>query len=237
MLVLPNAWDAASARAVEAAGFAAVATSSGAIARMLGRPDGEAMTPDEAFAAVAVVARSVGVPVTADMESGYGLHATEFVDRLLEAGAVGCNYEDTDHRAGGKTLVPTGVQAGRLLAVKEAGRDAGVDIVVNARVDTFVRRVKLPLDEALARGRRYVEAGVDCVYPITAWAESDVRALVEGIAAPVNIMYRPNQLTLSALDALGVRRVSMGSGLHTIAMERVQQSLTALAAHDEAVWS
>ena len=238
MLVLPNAWDAASARAVEEAGFPAVATSSGAVARMLGRRDGEVMTPDEAFGAVAVVARGVSVPVTADMESGYGLSAAEFVERLLDAGAVGCNYEDTDHPGGSRSLVPVDVQADRLAALKEAGRNAGVDIVVNARVDTFVRGVEAPLEEGLARGRRYVEAGADCVYPITASTEGDIRALVAGIDAPVNVMLRPDSLPLSVLRSLGVARVSLASGLHRLAMERVGAALSALATgQDAAVWS
>ncbi|MDQ1373230.1 MAG: hypothetical protein QOJ09_568, partial [Actinomycetota bacterium] len=228
----------ASAPAVEQAGFPAVATSSGAIARMLGSADGEVMTPDEAFAAVAVVARSVSVPVTADMEGGYGLPPAEFVDRLLGAGAVGCNYEDTDHSGDGRALVPVEVQAGRLAAVKEAGRAAGVDLVLNARVDTFVRHVDSPVVEALARGRHYVEAGADCVYPILASGEDDVRTLVTELGSPVNVMYRPGESTLSTLRSLGVRRVSMGSGLHRIAMDRAGAALSALAAGDDAaVWS
>lgn len=228
VLVLPNAWDGASARAVEAAGFTAVATSSGAVARMLGREDGETMSPDEAFAAVEVIARSVSVPVTADMEAGYGLSADEFVTRLLEAGAVGCNLEDTDHQAGGGSLVPIEEQVARVAEVKEAGRAAGVDIVLNARVDTFVRRVAAPVDEGVERGRRYAEAGADCVYPILAMAEDDIRTLVTAVPAPVNVMLRPGSLPLSELAALGVRRVSMGSGLHTVAMDAVTSRLTEL---------
>jgi 2-methylisocitrate lyase-like PEP mutase family enzyme len=227
-LVLPNAWDGASARAVEQAGFAAVATSSGAVARMLGREDGEAMTSDEAFAAVAVVARSVSVPVTADMEAGYGLDGADFVERLLSAGAVGCNYEDTDHSAADALLVPVEVQAARLAAIKEAGHAAGVDIVLNARVDTFLHRVAEPLDEALARARRYVEAGADCVYPILAQDPEDIRALVAGIPAPVNVMLRPGSPSLAELQELGVRRVSMGSGLHRAAMDAVASALAGL---------
>ena len=238
LLVVPNAWDGASALAVEQAGFPAVATSSAAVARMLGRADGEAMSPDEAFGAVAAVARSVSVPVTADLESGYGLGPDEFVGRLLGAGAVGCNYEDTDHAAGGRTLVPVDVQAARLAAVKDAGRAAGVDVVLNARVDTFVRRVDDPVEEAVARAERYLEAGADCVYPILASTEADIRALVTRIHGPVNVMLRPDAPPLASLRSLGVRRVSMGSGLHGLAMARVASALAALASGDDAaVWS
>ena len=134
-LVLPNAWDAASARAVQAAGFPAVATASAAIAASLGYEDGEQMPVDELFAAVARIARSVEVPVTADIESGYGCPPEELVARLLAAGAVGCNLEDTDHRAGG--LIDASRQADRLAAFREAALKSGVSIVLNARVDVY----------------------------------------------------------------------------------------------------
>lgn len=229
MLVLPNAWDGESARAVEKGGFPVVATSSGAVARMLGRSDGEAMTPDEAFGAVAIVARSVTVPVTADMEAGYGLPADEFVARLLEAGAVGCNYEDTDHIGGGTTLVDAETQAGRLAAIKDAGRRAGVDIVLNARIDTFIRpAVADPLGEALRRGRLYRDAGADCLYPIGAHDEADIRRLVAEMDRPVNVIIRPDSPSLTRLQELGVARTSLGSGLHRVAMERVRQELATL---------
>ena len=110
MLVLPNVWDAASAKIVAEAGFPVVATASAAISAMLGYPDGEGAPWQEMFAAAGRVARAVSVPVTVDAEAGYGMEPRELVDRLLEIGAVGCNLEDTDHRAGG--LVDAGVHAG-----------------------------------------------------------------------------------------------------------------------------
>jgi 2-methylisocitrate lyase-like PEP mutase family enzyme len=224
MLVLPNAWDAQSARIVEEAGFPAVATSSGAVARMLGRADGEEMTPDEAFAGVAAVARSVSIPVSADLEGGYGLDADEFVGRLLEAGAVGCNVEDTDHAGGGTGLVDAAAQADRLAAIKEACRRAGVDVVLNARVDTFARGTEAPLEEALARGRRYLAAGADCIYPITASDEGDIAAMVEALGT-INVMQRPGAPSLARLRKLRVARVTFGSGLHRVAMEAFRAAL------------
>jgi 2-methylisocitrate lyase-like PEP mutase family enzyme len=134
-LVLPNAWDVASARLVEKAGFPVVATSSGAIAATLGYEDNNSMPVDEAFSVVARIARNVSVPVTADLEAGYHLSPMEFVARLLDAGAVGINVEDADHDAGG--LVPAEPHADWLRAVKDAAAERGVDIVINARLDVM----------------------------------------------------------------------------------------------------
>ena len=142
LLVLANAWDVPSARVVEAAGFPAVATSSHAVADLYDVPD-TGVLGDRAFEAVARIAGAVTVPVTADLEDGYGLAPDDFVGALLAAGAVGCNLEDTDHHAPRRRPRPrpVAVQAERLAAVKEAGREAGVDIVVNARIDCWVLRV------------------------------------------------------------------------------------------------
>jgi 2-methylisocitrate lyase-like PEP mutase family enzyme len=131
-LVLPNAWDVASARLVVKAGFPVVATSSGAIAATLGHQDDDSMPIGEAFGVVARIARNVPVPVTADLEAGYGVPPAELVNRLLDAGAVGCNLEDTDHHGGGG-LIDADAHVERLGAIRQAANDAGVDIVLNAR--------------------------------------------------------------------------------------------------------
>ncbi len=131
-LVLPNVWDAASAKIVAEAGFPVVATASAAISAMLGYPDGEGAPWQEMFAAAGRVARVVPVPVTVDAEAGYGMEPRELVDRLLEIGAVGCNLEDTDHRAGG--LVDADANAERLAAIRAAaGRRRGPDRHQRAR--------------------------------------------------------------------------------------------------------
>ncbi|MGW3801350.1 isocitrate lyase/PEP mutase family protein, partial [Streptomyces clavifer] len=162
-LVLPGPWDAASARAFEDAGFPALATPSAGVAASLGHEDGH--TPAaEMFAAVARITRAVSVPVSADVEGGYGLAAEELVERLLEAGAVGCNLEDS---AGG-VLLEARRQADRLAGVRAA---AGGRLFVNARVDTYIRGVPAGTDvvgETLVRARLYAAAGADCVYPIAA---------------------------------------------------------------------
>ncbi|MEV4458009.1 isocitrate lyase/phosphoenolpyruvate mutase family protein, partial [Microbispora sp. NPDC049633] len=152
-VVLPNAWDAASARAVEAAGFPAVATGSESVAASLGYEDGHDTPVDEMFAAVARITRVVAVPVTADVERGYGLRAAELVERLAAAGAVGCNLEDSDPATG--AMIDAAEQADFLAAVRAAAAEAGAGLVVNARVDTFIHGAGSPGDrlaEAIASG-------------------------------------------------------------------------------------
>jgi 2-methylisocitrate lyase-like PEP mutase family enzyme len=230
LLVLPNAWDAASAHAVCEAGFAAVATTSSGIAASLGYPDGEGPV-SEMLAAVARIARAATVPVSADLEAGYGLTATELVERLLAAGGVGLNLEDSDHRH--HRLVDPDRQAEYLAAIKQAGRAAGVDIVLNARVDTYLRSAEPagdPAEEAIRRGRRYLEAGADCIFPIGITTEADITALVARLAGPVNILLRPGVPSLSRLAELGVARVSLGGGLQRLAMTTLAEHLAALKA-------
>ncbi len=214
-LLLPNAWDAASAQVLETAGFPAIATSSSAVAASLGYRDGEAAPAAEMLAAVARIAAVTSVPVTADLEAGYGLPAAEIVERLLEAGAVGCNLEDSDNRAGG--LVDVERQAEWLAEVRAAAEVSGVGLVVNARVDVYLHQVGTPgqrLAEALRRARRYLEAGADCVFPIRVSDEESIGELVRDAGGPVNVLYQPGTPSLERLAELGVARISFGGGLH-----------------------
>jgi 2-methylisocitrate lyase-like PEP mutase family enzyme len=224
--VLPNAWDVASARLFERLGFPAVATASAAVAASLGYPDDDEMPADEAFAVVDRIASAVSVPVTADLEAGYGLPADELVERLLAASAVGLNIEDTDHRRGG--LVDPDLQAERVNAIDEAGRARAVEVVVNARVDVAIDgdgATSAALDEAAGRARLYLEAGADCVYPIHAVEERTIGSLVEAIDGPVNYLVRPGSPSLVRLAALGVARVSFGPGLQRVALGALERFL------------
>ncbi|MCQ4082333.1 isocitrate lyase/phosphoenolpyruvate mutase family protein [Streptomyces sp. RB6PN25] len=208
-LVLPNVWDAASARTVQAAGFPVIATGSAAVAPALGYPDGEAAPAAEVLGAVARIARAVDLPVTADMERGYGMRPAELVERLAAAGAVGCNLEDSHPPTG--ELIDADEQAEFLAAVRAAAIEAGTGLVINARVD-------LPADERedlVRRARLYAAAGADCVYPIRVGDPELIGALVKEIEAPVNVLFRPGSPPLSELAALGVARVSYGHGLHS----------------------
>ena len=222
-LVLPNVWDCASARVFADAGFAALATSSSAVAATLGYPDGQGTPAGEMLAAVARIARCVDVPVTADMEAGYGLAPAELAARLAEAGAAGCNLEDSDPGTG--ALAGPGRQAGYLAAVRAA---AGEALVINARVDVFVRPRPAGAGDAVAdaagRSRRYLAAGADCCYPILAPLAA-LPALVAGAGGPVNAMSRPGGPSVAELAAAGVARITFGGSLH----QRATGELAAVA--------
>lgn len=221
-LVLINAWDAASARSVEAAGAAAVATSSAAIAQAHGAPDdntaGEVM-----FDSVRTIAGQVAVPVTADLEGGYGLSGRDLVDALLHAGAVGCNIEDTDHVAGDRLLDPD-EHASYLAEIRSAATAAGVAVVLNARIDTIIRHPRrdpaATLAETVRRARLYVAAGADCVYPIGLNDPGIVKELVDTLGVPVNVNPSP---PLSALAAAGAARISTGAGTYRFMMADLER--------------
>lgn len=228
-LVLPNAWDAASARVVVECGFPVVATPSNGIAAMLGYPDGHGAPWQEMFAAAARVVRAVSVPVTVDAEGGYGLEPRELVDRLLEIGAVGCNLEDTDHDGGG--LIEADAHARWLAEVRSAADAAGVPIVINARVDAFLPSSGVAEGERLAevvrRGRLYREAGADCIYPIGVRGRSDLTAIVGELPGPVNGNVGP-EMDLAALRELGVARVSYGPRFYHAAIAGFREAIQAL---------
>jgi 2-methylisocitrate lyase-like PEP mutase family enzyme len=235
MLVLPNVWDAASAEIVAEAGFPVVATASNAIAAMLGYPDGEGAPWQDMFAAAGRIARAVSLPVTVDAEAGYGMQPRELVDRLLGIGAVGCNLEDTDHRAGG--LLDADAQAEWLAAVRSAADDAGVPVVINARVDTFLPTSGIHdadrVAEAVRRGRLYRDAGADCIYPIGVRDKGDVATLVAELPGPVN-GNTGDSLDLATLRELGVARVSYGPRFYRAALGRLKAGVQELLAQDVA---
>jgi 2-methylisocitrate lyase-like PEP mutase family enzyme len=233
MLVMANAWDAASARAFEAAGFPAVATTSGGVAATLGYQDHEDAPADEMFAAAARIARAIAVPLTADLEAGYRLPPALIAQRAIAVGAAGVNLEDSDHHAGG-VLVEAEQQAETLTAFKAAARAAGVDLVLNARVDVFIRRVGTPaeqLAEGIRRGKLYREAGADCLYPIGLADEALIAAFVQGVGCPVNINARRGGAPLSRLAALGVRRVTYATTLFRESLAMVEQMANELQAN------
>ncbi|WP_037907131.1 isocitrate lyase/PEP mutase family protein [Actinacidiphila yeochonensis] len=222
-LVLPGPWDAASARVFAEAGFPALATPSEGVSAALGYADGQHTPVEEMFAAVARVVRAVDVPVTADVEAGYGLPAKELAERLLEIGAAGCNLEDSDPAT--RRLRDPGEQADYLAAVREAAGDA---LVVNARIDTFLRGDRT-LAAAVARGRRYAEAGADCLYPITAPPEL-LADLAEATGLPVNALCRPGGPSPRELGGFGATRVTFGGGLHHQALDAVREMARGLLA-------
>lgn len=217
-LVLPNAWDPVSARVIAEAGYPAIATSSGAVARVLGYDDGQLTPPAEMFEAVARIARAVDVPVTADMEAGYGLDPKEFAERLLETGAVGCNLEDSIL----DELVDVQQQVDYLYAVRAA---AGADLVLNARIDDFIAGGTV--EDAIARGRAYRRAGADCVYPIMAPLDV-LQRLADDIGGPINAHAKPDGPTPSDLIAQGATRISYGTSLHNFTTDTLRNLLPQL---------
>jgi len=227
-LVLPNAWDAGSARALAALGFQAIATTSSGVSDSLGYADRQVTPVDEMFMAVARIARAVEVPVSADLEAGYGLAADELVDRLLDAGAVGMNIEDTDHATGSKAVVDADPHAEYLRSIKSAGRARDVDLFLNARVDVHLRQVgeaDIRTDEALRRGRLYIEAGADSLYPIFVNDDETLRPLLS-LGVPLNVLYTPDGPSLDHLRSLGVRRVTFGGHLQEAAMQSIETYLS-----------
>ncbi|MFD0331321.1 isocitrate lyase/phosphoenolpyruvate mutase family protein [Streptacidiphilus monticola] len=231
-LLLPNAWDAASARQVAAAGLPAVATSSAAVAESLGWADGEAAPAQVVLDALARIAAAVEVPVTADMERGYGLRPAELVERLAEAGAVGCNLEDS--LPGDGRLLDVEEQFDFLSAVRAAADAAGTGLVLNARIDTWLRPSDTTSEERLAqtvaRARRYREAGADCVYPILLADRGTIRRLVAEADVPVNIIAQGPAADLRSLADLGVARISFGAQLFRAQQARLAEELDRLAA-------
>ncbi len=232
-LVLPNAWDAASAKAVVAAGFPVVATTSGGVAAALGYEDHEGAPADEMLTAAARIGRSVDVPMTVDAEAGYGMEPPRLVAALKSVGAAGCNLEDTNHADG--TLRDPLQHAEWLRRVREAARAAEYALVVNARIDVFLsdRSGGAQADlvsEALSRARAYFEAGVDCVYPIGLWQADALAAFVSNAPGPVNILAIPRAPSHAELAELGVARVSYGSLLHRRMMEQFESALASLPA-------
>lgn len=216
ILVLPNAWDAASAKMFERAGFSAVATTSAGIASSYGYPDGEIMSRADMLEAVRRIARAVSLPVTADMETGFG-HTPEEVaataQLVLEAGAIGINLEDGTI---GKSypLEDISLQVEKIKAVRRVAEAFGVPLVINARTDVyekFDKNDKTALKQAIQRGNAYREAGADCIFTINLDDKKTIASLVHEIAAPINILARYGSPTIAELEELGVARVSFGS--------------------------
>ena len=218
ILVLPNAWDVASARIVEEMGYSAIATSSAAIAATLGYPDGQRISRNEMLEAVGRIARAVRVPVTADAESGYGTtpqDAAQFAKDLLATGAVGLNFEDITGDTE-SSHVELGVQIARIEALRDTAKSLGVPLVINARTDIFLMPIgpaETRLERTIDRLRAYRSAGADCVF-VPGVADRDIIAkLVQEIDAPLNILTSPTCPPIPELERLGVRRVSLGSSL------------------------
>ena len=216
ILLLPNVWDVASARVIEAAGFPAIATSSAGVAFSLGYPDGQKIPAQEMLSVVARIAKAVQVPVTADVESGYGNRPEDIARTardVIAAGAVGMNLEDATHSADLPLRDPQ-LQAEMIGAVREAAKKSGVPLVLNARTDVYLLQVGDPAgryDEALRRLSAFRDAGADCVFVPGVRDATTIRRFVSDLQCPVNILAGPGSPSIPELRKLGVARVSLGS--------------------------
>ncbi len=214
-LVLPTVWDAWSARAVADAGFAALTIGSHPLADSRGQEDNEGMTLDDALDGIRRITGAVDVPVSADVESGYDTAPAELVERVLEAGAVGINVEDTVHSEG--RMRSSEEHADYIGGLRAAADSAGVDLVINARTDVFLKpdgTFDDPVAEAVRRLRACEAAGARCVYPPKAPDADAVRTLLAELDGPLNVIAHPVDGSaagdLAALQALGVHRISFG---------------------------
>ena len=228
ILALPNAWDVASARILEEAGCPAIATSSAGIAFSLGYPDGQRISRDEMLDVVARIANAVRVPVTADMESGYGATTadlTETAKGVIAAGAIGMNLEDVNGDDE-SSQVSLSLQVEKIRAIRETASAAGVPLVLNARTDIYL----MPIGEAATRFERTVErlcayhqAGADCVFAPGVSSRDTIAKLVKAIAAPLNILISPTCPSLTEMEKIGVARVSAGSAVMRATLGLVRQ--------------
>jgi 2-methylisocitrate lyase-like PEP mutase family enzyme len=218
LLVLPNIWDAASARIIEQAGFRAVATTSSGVAAALGYSDGQRISKEVLLEVLARITRVVSCPVSADLEAGYGNSIEEIlqtVKEVIATGVVGMNIEDSlIHQQ--TALADLSYQTDIIKALRELARLIDIPFVINARVDVFLRAIGQPEDRlalAIQRANAYLQAGADCVYPIGILDHTTIASLVQAIHGPINLLGGPYALPLSACEQLGVARVSLAGGV------------------------
>jgi len=215
LLILPNVWDPIGARILAHKGYPAVATASAAISASLGFEDGEVIHRDTMIEAVSRISRSIDIPLTADMEKGYGDSLSELAETvvaLLDTGAVGVNLEDSVSE--GASLRSVDEQCQRIACVREPAATYGVEVVLNARIDSFLSdqfsTTEASVDEAISRARAYRDAGADCVYPIGPGDHETLSALRSGIVGPINALATTSAISLPQMEAIGIGRVSFG---------------------------
>jgi 2-methylisocitrate lyase-like PEP mutase family enzyme len=229
-LILPNAWDAGSARVIEAAGAAAIATTSAGVSWSHGRPDGQNLGRDEMLHAVRRIVDSVSVPVNADIEGGYGKGSpkdvAEIVKELIAIGVAGINLEDTPGH-NGEVLLKTEEHAERIAIARETAKATGGGLVINARIDVYLFQVGMPetrFDAAVQRAKIYRQAGADCVFVPGVVDAETIERLVNAIDGPLNIMAMPGAPNAFQLGKMGVARVSVGPAVTQVALGAAQSS-------------
>ncbi|MGB9464721.1 MAG: isocitrate lyase/phosphoenolpyruvate mutase family protein [Candidatus Acidiferrum sp.] len=236
ILALPNAWDAVSARILEEVGHPAIATSSAAVAFSLGYPDGQRISREEMLNAVDRITRAVRVPVTADLESGYGKtpeEIAEFTKAMVAAGAVGLNFEDVtgDDES---THVELGLQVKKIRAIRETSAALGVPVVINARTDVYLMPIgpeATRFERTVERLSAYRDAGADCLFAPGLCDREIIARLVKAVGAPLNILVSQGCPSLDELEKMGVARASAGSSAMRAAMGAFQRVAEDWLAH------
>jgi 2-methylisocitrate lyase-like PEP mutase family enzyme len=233
ILVLPNAWDAATARVFEKAGARAIATTSAGVAAALGYPDGQKVPRDLMVEAVARIARVVNVPVTFDMEAGYGpapKNVAETTEAVIRGGGVGFNLEDSTSDPA-KPLLDIEEQLERIRAAREAAERAGVRVVINARTDVYLAQVGEPagrMQETVRRANAYKGAGADCIFVPGVTDLTTLAELVRQIPAPINVLTTAGCPSVRDLQRIGVARLTVGSGIMRAALAFARDAVNEL---------
>jgi len=228
LLLLPNAWDVVSARILEECGHPAIATSSAAVAFSLGYPDGQRISREEMLEVAGRIARAVDVPVTADLEAGYGTTAKDMVETVeaaIEAGVIGMNLEDVTGDEEG-SCVDLPLQVEKIRAVSDAVKALGVPFVLNARTDIYLMPIgpeATRFERTVERLRAYRDAGASCLFAPGVYDRETIAKLVNAVEAPLNILASPACPPIAELERIGVARVSAGSGLMRAALGLVRR--------------
>jgi 2-methylisocitrate lyase-like PEP mutase family enzyme len=233
LLILPNVWDPIGARILEAKGYPAVATASAAVSASLGYEDGEQIKRLTLIDVLSRIARSVDIPVTADIESGYGKALAQLedtIEKVIDSGVVGINIEDSIKE--GEALRPVDAQCKRIAKVRQVAEKRGIHLVINARVDSFLSKSfttnETRIEEAVVRAKTYREAGADCIYPVGPGDRETVIELRSRIAGPINILATSNAAPLRVLQDIGVNRVSFGPFVFRSCLKKFVDIATAL---------
>jgi 2-methylisocitrate lyase-like PEP mutase family enzyme len=231
-LLIANAWDVPSVKAAAQAGYAAIATSSSAIADLYGYPDGQAMPFERMLDHVARMMTATTLPFSVDIEAGYADEPAQIaahIGQLAAMGVVGVNLEDSEVVDGQRRLMPADAFAARLSAVRAAMAQAGVDLFLNIRTDPFLLGMSNARDESIARGLRYAAAGADGLFVPCVVAPDDIATLVAAVALPLNVMCMPSLPGFARLAELGVKRISMGNFVHAQLQAKLQAMLADIA--------
>ncbi|MCE1165755.1 MAG: isocitrate lyase/phosphoenolpyruvate mutase family protein [Bacteroidetes bacterium] len=237
ILVLLNSWDAGSSKLIEACGFKAAATTSMGIAASLGYPDCQIIKLSEMIHAIKEIVKAVQVPVTVDIEAGYGSDTDEVIEsmkKIIATGIAGINIEDSIDLS--PELIDETEFCERITAIRGLSDSLGFHLVINARTDSFYTSTgsaQEKLKESIRRGNKYSEAGADCIFVQPVWEKETIATLVKEINAPVNILSNPTigaglPPSVRELQDLGVARLSMGSGLMKATLALIKKTANEL---------